>query len=141
MHPKLNTLNPKVQAVFAQLHDALISAHKAGETETLFEPFEGFRFPATQAKLVTAGTSKAGPWQSAHNYGLAVDFVARLQPDGSNPLPGTVLTAGAKWSWLDTHDWPFLKKTSERFGLSVPIKWDRCHVEHPLWRTIRRFVI
>lgn len=141
MISQLYTLNPKAQPAFTELANALVSAHKSRETQTLFHPFECFRDPARQSELIARGTSKARPWQSAHNYGLAVDFVARLDQHGRDPLPGAVLTAGAKWSWLDSHDWTFLKKKAESLGLSVPIKWDRCHVEHPLWAKIRQHVI
>jgi hypothetical protein len=34
----------------------------------------GYRAPSTQISLVASGASRAGPCQSYHNYGLAVDF-------------------------------------------------------------------
>lgn len=37
--------------------------------------FEHWRTPERQAQMIAKGASKAGPWQSAHQYGLAVDVI------------------------------------------------------------------
>ena len=36
---------------------------------------EHWRTPERQAQLLSKGVSKAGPWQSPHQYGLAVDII------------------------------------------------------------------
>lgn len=65
-----------------------------------FEVFEAFRTPERQAKLQAKRpkVTWVGPWGSIHQYGLAVDFVLKL--DG-------------KWSWDDK-------------GAEAPY-WDRMH--------------
>lgn len=124
MHPKINSLHPIFIGKAQTLYQALIEAYQAGRTKTLFEPFEGVRSPDRQNQVFAAGTSKARAWQSAHQYGLALDFAARK------------ITGDARyiWSWDAAHDWTFLKTEAERHGLSVPIIWDKGHVEHPIWR-------
>ena len=54
-----------------------------------FEVFEAFRTPERQAKLYAQRpkVTWVGPWGSIHQYGLAVDFVLRLN---------------GGWSWKDT---------------------------------------
>ena len=85
----------------------LLEGHSGGHTKTLFRPFEGLRTNERQAFLLTQGTTKAGPWRSAHNYGLAVDYVPWV--DG-------------KWSWDDGHDWDFLRDVAVNFGGIMPLK-------------------
>lgn len=126
-------LNPKCVEAFYGLSESLARAYKAGETQTLFKPFESFRGPLRQAHLLAKGTTKAGPWQSPHNYGLAVDFV----PFIPHPANGAI----GEWSWAAHHDYEFLATRASRFGLHVPISWDPCHVQSPIWRSIRGFII
>lgn len=94
-----------------------------------FEPFEGNRSPARQYDLFARGkVTKARPWESAHQYGLAVDFAARVVQDD-----GTM----GDWSWNADFPWEQLKREARRHGLDVPISWDRGHVEHPLFKRLR----
>lgn len=37
--------------------------------------FEHWRSPERQEQMIAKGVSKAGPWRSAHQYGLAVDII------------------------------------------------------------------
>jgi len=94
-----------------------------------FRAYEGFRHPMRQYYLLKETSStKAGPWESAHQYGLAVDFAVWAEkPDGS----------GGFWGWPDDAPWGKLKDLARSFNLDVPIAWDRGHVEHPLFRKIR----
>ena len=82
-----------------------------------------------QISLMKRGVSKAKPWQSAHNYGLAVDFV------------GWNLSAG--WNWLpaDHNDWKVIGDIANNLGLLRPIAWDKPHVEHPLWTSIKERLV
>lgn len=125
-------LNPKTIEAFHALDQALTRAYEAGDTKTLFKPFETFRGPVRQLDLFARGTTKARPWKSAHNYGLAVDFVPFV-PLSANRTVGV-------WSWAGDHDYKFLAATAVHCGLRVPIDWDPCHVEHPLWLKIRKLV-
>lgn len=96
-------------------------------------PFEGFRHPLRQYHLLTRTKStKAGPWQSAHQYGLAVDFAGRvIHEDGIIP-PNS-------WNWDEVPEiaWKELARRASVHGLAVPIAWDKGHVQHPLFAKIR----
>lgn len=89
----------------------------------LFRPFEIFRAPDRQAECLRKGTTKVGAWGSAHQYGLAVDYVPYVC---------------GKWSWqASTEAWDFLRKSAEARGLRCVIAWDRPHVEHPAFDRLR----
>lgn len=120
-------LHPKVREHFRALEITLRDRYAAGLIKTEFRPFEGFRSLERQTYLFNeARTTKAKAWQSAHNYGLAVDFVAWI--DG-------------KWSWDEAADWAGLARAANDLGLMVPIKWDRPHVEHPIWTAVKNSLV
>ena len=97
--------------------------YRTKQIKTLFKPFEGYRSPERQNYLFhVMKTTKARAFQSAHNYGLAVDFVPFV--DG-------------KWSWDNHHDWEALRYLASQRGLLTPIKWDLPHVEHPIWFAVK----
>lgn len=88
--------------------------------------FEAYRHPARQQWLLENTTAtKAGPWESAHQYGLAVDLVPR--PAGN-------------WTWNEGLHWRLMKKAAVSHGLSVPISWDTAHVVDARWPAVRRAV-
>lgn len=110
-------LAPVAASAFKALADDLAR-------DTPFLPFETFRSPEDQQDAKARGTSKAGPMQSAHQFGLAVDFVPFI--DGN-------------WTWhVSEVLWDTLTMRAEAHGLSTPIAWDRAHVEHPAWKLVRR---
>lgn len=123
----LADLHPKARGAFEQLEDYLQEQHRKGVTKTLFKVFEAFRTPERQYELYrkVPRVTKAEPWESAHNYGLAVDFVPLV--DGL-------------WNWHDKNDWDFLHRAAVEFGLRHPITWDRPHIEHPLWSRLQPIV-
>lgn len=134
----LALLEPKFGRACGRLHAYLIDAHETGRTQTRFEIFETYRHPLRQASLLKKGVSKAGPWESAHQVGLACDFVPYLSVEeaealslrkGERVLPG--------WNWDASHDYRFLATAAKSFNLAVPISWDPCHVEHPRFREFR----
>lgn len=138
VYSDLSLLNAKFGRACARLHQYLIDAHQTGRTKTRFEIFETFRDPRRQADLLKKKVSKAGPFQSPHQFGLACDFVPYLSPEeavafserkGERVLPG--------WNWDASHDYRFLATSAQTFNLTVPISWDPCHVEHPQWRKFR----
>lgn len=124
-------LHIKARDTFAELARRLERRYKGGFTKTLFKPFEGYRTPERQDWLFTVEkTTKARGWQSAHNYGLAVDFVPLSDP----------MNAGS-WDWSNHHDWDLLRLEATQLGLLCTISWDRPHVEHPIWSSIRKQVV
>lgn len=120
-------LNPSCNAAFAEL---IMRARTIWtDSEFRFEPFEGFRHPERQYHLLTVDkTTKAGPWKSAHQYGLAVDFAGhRVGPDGRE-----------KWTWdLPTKAWDKLRDEATACGLRRPIDWDLGHIEAPQFQHIK----
>ena len=132
IHSNLSLCHPKAVARFTALANDLIRAYEAGETKTLFKVFETYRDPFRQADLITKRVTKAGPFQSAHQYGLAVDYVPFIDSDDAarlSDLTGERHFVG--WNWHSTHDYRFLATRAKHFQLTVPITWDPCHVQHP----------
>lgn len=134
----ISLLNPEFARRCKRLHEYLIDAHETGRTKTRFEIFETFRHPARQRHLLKIGSTKAAPFQSAHQFGLACDFVPHLSPEeavalgekiGERVLPG--------WNWHSTHDYSFLAASAQRFQVAIPITWDPCHVQHPRFYEFR----
>ena len=72
--------------------------------------------PERQALMIKRGVSKAKPWQSAHQYGLAVDLVPVVFGKLSWIVPGDV------WTRLAAEVLPF--------ELRCPIGWDKSHCQH-----------
>ena len=86
--------------------------------------FEAYRSPARQAYLYSQGRTRPGiiitkaqPWESYHQYGLAVDIVP--QPYG-------------KWDWGASgnleHYWNRLNDLGRQFGLET-LAWERPHLQ------------
>lgn len=97
----------------------------------LFRVFETYRSPARQDRLHEGGSvTKARRWQSAHQYGLAMDVVPHSPDPGEN---GKALG----WSWEEFHPWDLLRDRAEAFGLYRPIDWDKAHIEDPNFQEIR----
>lgn len=96
LHPAIRN---KVKKIRDQLHLEKIP----------FEVFEAFRTPGRQAVLQAKRpkVTWVGPWGSIHQYGLAVDFVLRI--DG-------------KWSWDDKGDearyWTRLHELAKENGMT-----------------------
>ncbi len=90
---------------------------------TPLRPFETYRDPEMQDLAFRSGTSKARAFESAHQFGLAVDFVPFV--DGH-------------WNWRDGQWWEVLDREAAALGLLTPVSWDRPHVEHPAFAGVRR---
>lgn len=134
-------LHPKFRRICEGLAQDLLRRYEAGETQTRFEIFETFREPSRQLDLLKKGATKAGIFQSAHNFGLAADFVAYIdgqQALDMGDLAGEKVLAG--WNWSDRNDWTFLRRRAEAFGLTIPIKWDLGHVESPFWQQAKSYL-
>jgi len=123
-------LHPKFSFVARRLLKDLSDGYKSGRTKTRFECFETFRDVRRQADLLSKGVTKAGIYQSAHQLGLAVDFVpwidaaeaaALSEATGERHWPG--------WSWHSSHEWEYLRNRAKTFSLAAPTYEDG-HVEH-----------
>lgn len=91
-----------------------------------FRIFESYRSDEDQRLAVARGASKAQPGQSAHQWGLAADFVPYLPQKG--------------WQWpdADCDCWDVLQAVAAEYDLECPIKWDRPHVSVPQWEEVKR---
>lgn len=120
----LMLLHPHAIKQFENMYQDLKSRFAARSTLTEFRVFETYRSPVRQQELWARRpkVTRAQAWQSAHQVGLAVDFVP---------------WHNGRWSWSEKHNYDLLKEVAEAHGLRVPMVWDRCHVEHPNWRDWR----
>lgn len=132
-------LHPQLRRAASEMQKSLTRKYEAGLTKTNFQIFETFRSPGRQMDLLSKGATKAGAYASAHQFGLAVDFVPHLSASeaealaekiGERVLPG--------WNWHSSNDYKTLAVTALDHGLVVPIAWDMVHVEHPKWREFQR---
>lgn len=110
---EIKLLHPRVRAKFAALTEEL-SKHG-------FRVFETWRSPQRQATLL-GRSSKADAWQSAHQYGLAADFVRYTN----------------SWDW--SGDYTIVRRIARGYGLDAPILWDPGHVQPPNWNWREPFV-
>lgn len=123
VHRDVNWLAPICRAKFVKLRDILARDFKEKKTKSNFRVFETYRTPMRQQYLFEhTKSTKAQAWQSAHNFGLAADFVP-MDPDGL-------------WSWRDDEDWLWLGHRARECGLSQPIKWDRPHICALEWQGV-----
>lgn len=121
---RIEALHPKFSSVVERLAQTLTRKYEAGLLKTHFKVFETYRSPVRQLYLLSEGTTKAGPWKSAHQFGLAVDFVPFV--DG-------------KWIWppLESMEWKQLRNEANALGLLTPIAWDAPHIESPFWPRVK----
>jgi len=140
----ISILHPKFQGRIKRLHQYLIDSYETGRTQTRFEIFETFRDPVRQGSMLAQGTSKAGPFQSSHQLGLAVDFVPHLSVEDAKRFNARHSLFGDKavragWSWHALHNYEYLRQAATSlFDCSMPVfSWDKCHVEAPEFVMIR----
>lgn len=133
--------HPKFGRAASRLDKLLITGYQTGITKTHFKLFESYRHPLRQNDVFSKGASKARQYTSAHQLGLAGDWVPYLSPaeaealaerTGERVLPG--------WNWHSSHDWMFLRRSAQQVGLDVPMDWDRAHVEHPDWPALLAYM-
>jgi len=132
---KFNRLSPLVSDLHPIMRGPITRLTEAAMAFTFpinggmgqFQPFEGYRTAERQHYLLTVEkTTKAGPWQSAHQYGLAVDYAIRIREENS-----------FRWSWIEGDHWDQLADLASAVQLRIPIRWDRGHVEHPIFSDIK----
>ena len=120
----MGLVHPLAVKAFRNLEAECRSRYVMGDMPFEFRVFETYRHPARQRGVFQLGHSRALPYQSAHQFGLAVDFVP--------------WTDAKKWHWdVEIMYWSTLKGMARGHGLDVPLSWDKAHVEHPLWNRVR----
>lgn len=115
-------LHPSCKERFSDLRFRLKEGFRRGNTFTDFREFETYRHPFRQNEAFANKVSRARAYESAHQFGLAVDFVP---------------WDNGRWSWLPTHDWDFLRRTAIDAGLVSSLSWDRAHVEADNWQHVK----
>lgn len=118
----MDLLHPKARESFIMLEYKLESAFKNGTISVWFRPFETYRHPARQREALIQRTTRADMYESAHNFGLAVDFVP---------------WNNGRWSWDPQMPWQKLRDLAKSEKLLNELDWDRAHVEHPYWSELR----
>ena len=117
-------LHPRGRDDFLELERVLTTLFHAGSVPVHFRAFEVWRSPSRQTKLFKEGKSRARAWMSAHQYGLAVDFVPWTLDRG--------------WHWDPPKGaWDDLRKAATKCGIINDLDWDRAHCEHPWFRELR----
>ena len=117
-------VHPLAVKAFRSLQSELQGDYVRGDMPFEFRAFETYRTPQRQTLVKEAGYSQACMFRSAHQLGLAIDFVP--------------WTDAKKWHWdIEMYWWSILKGKAIKHGLDVPLSWDKAHVEHPLWNRIR----
>jgi len=117
----LDQLHPSFRRAITQLLD------QATAEALPFKVFEAFRTPERQRWLYEQGrtrpgavVTKAQPWTSFHQYGLAADLVLFI--DG-------------QWTWSDKGElggyWRRLPQLASQVGLRT-LNWEAPHVEWPV---------
>lgn len=115
-------LHPVAMLPFVQLQSLLDADAANGQMP--FAMFETYRTPERQQYLFDKKKTKARPWQSAHQYGLGVDFVPLLKT--------------GDWTWEPPPEvWDRLRQRAGDCGLHNDIVWDRPHVYHPAFASVR----
>lgn len=133
----ISALHPKMRPVAESVVENLERFYQSKKTEFRFQIFETLRLAARQADAKARGTSKAGPWESAHNVGLAIDCVPYLSAQQANRIrPNGSSIPGWYWPPASHEDWDVLAEVFHAHDLNT-ISWDRPHGEHDLWTSIR----
>lgn len=115
-------LHPSVREKYQLLQSRISHGFVVGATPTQFRLFETWRSPERQRMLYDQGNSKALPYHSAHQHGLAGDFVGIVK---------------GQPSWDQFLDWSYLHREAFKVGLDCSIPWDLGHVEAPHWPRLR----
>lgn len=93
------------------------------------ELYETVRTPFRQAALYAKGrtspgpkATKAQPWESAHQYGLAADMVFKVDD---------------KWTWEEPEEgaWKLYGELAIKHGLEQ-LDFEKPHIQLPNWRKI-----
>lgn len=123
----LTLLHPIAVSQFQELYKKLLADFKSKKTYSEFHPFETYRTAQRQRQLFksTPRVTHADAFESAHQFGLAVDFIPKTK---------------GNFNWANSEDWGYLHEAAISVGLSRPISWDKGHIEHPIWKKISKLI-
>lgn len=113
----ITKLHTRLVVYAHEFQQALIRMHQHGRLSQPWQIAEGWRPPDRQMELFVSGFSRHQAWQSAHQYGMAIDIA---------PMGDDVCAAMT--------DWPTLLDTASRFGLACPEGEPMGHLEHYDWQ-------
>ncbi|MCC8555693.1 M15 family metallopeptidase [Xanthomonas citri pv. glycines] len=125
--PEIVTADRRWENINADLQQRVLAIYEVMRRQYGYEMVlvEGYRSPERQAELMGDGrATRAGAWQSCHQYGLAVDSAplrdGKLQWDMGDPLTKRVYflygelaqQAGLEWggSWRSIKDYVHVEK-------------------------------
>lgn len=125
--PVIDEIDRDPLKLHPMMREAAAEVIRQCEAEALpFKIFEAWRSPQRQAALYAQGRSankpgpiltRAQPWQSYHQFGLAADFV---------------LVVNGKWDWdasgIFTHYWERLTQIGELYGLEG-LSFEKPHLQ------------
>lgn len=120
----MKLLHDSCRADFMLLAHDLDVAFREGSVKRFMRPFETWRHPSRQLYLLEEmRTTRARPFESAHQFGLAVDFVP---------------WDNGRWHWPPVEDpcWAYLRARAHARGFENDIEWDRAHVESKRWTNV-----
>lgn len=132
-----NDLHPLMRPCVARLETELLKDGILGTNGASgFRLFEGYREPNRQTELLAQKATKASAWKSAHQFGLAVDYVWYWWPVVNDA--GQYMDARQGWDWhVAASMWDRLGVAGSKAGLDQLISWDRPHLEHPAFKTLK----
>jgi hypothetical protein len=87
--------------------------------------FELHRTPERQQQLLMQGTTKAGPWQSPHQYGQAIDLIHKTK---------LWSLTDAEWELIGTIGKEIARKKKVKITWGGDWGWDMAHWEMTNWR-------
>lgn len=121
----IDLIHPIAQKAFITLQHALDVERQMGRLPQI-AMFETYRSPERQNELFRRKKTKARAFESAHQFGLAVDFVP--------------LTDGGDWKWegWDPIVPSRLHELCTGLNLHAPIVWDPFHIEHVAFTVLKR---
>ncbi len=128
---KCNAVDMLVPNMRGPVRNLLALLNSAPSAKHAWGVFETWRNPIRQAYLVKEGRSKT--ILSAHNYGMAADIVPMCRDTGHYFWKVSDRGVPAQWDLLD-------QLTNAQYMLRKPIAWDRPHVQHRDWDTVRKLI-
>lgn len=140
-------LHPEARPLFQKFIGQLLDARRDRQINTHFRVFESYRSPLRQELLYAQGRGEPGnivtnarAWQSAHNYGLAIDVVPYYTKEEAESLNINGGRAGFFWDHAPKEEWDFVHNLARSMGFEDRIPWDSPHIQHPLYNLVKETI-